>query len=153
MARLDVATSERSSADVQVRVVWLVQGRAEEFAAPPDDVKDVLPVLAKLGIEKPRLAAQTIVNVTPNSPFSTDGTVKLNETVRFSIQGQFLEKTEPASLHIAIHAGGQVEICKLSTDITAPMGHLVVLGVTPTKDTTSVFIVQVTRKEPIKPSR
>jgi hypothetical protein len=32
------------------------------------------------------------------------------------------------------------------------MGHFVVLGVTPTKDMTSVFVVQVTRKEPIKPA-
>jgi hypothetical protein len=153
LGRLDVASAERHSADVQVRIVWLVQGRAEEFAAPPDDLKDVLPALAKLGIEKPRLAAQTIVNATPNSQFRADGTVKLNESVHLSVTGQFLERTDPASLHVTIKAsspGG--EICNLATDISAPMGHFVVLGVTPTRDMTSVFVVQVTRKEAIKPA-
>jgi hypothetical protein len=33
------------------------------------------------------------------------------------------------------------------------MGHLVVLGVTPTRDTTSIFVVQMLRKDakPVKP--
>jgi hypothetical protein len=154
LIRLDQAPAERAGADVQVRIVWLVQGRAEEFSAPPDDIKDVLPALAKLGIEKPRLAAQIIVNSTPNSQFRADGTVKLGETAHLSVMGQFLERSDPASLHISIKASGNGgEICNLSTEISAPMGHLVVLGVTPTKDMTSVFVVQVLRKESIKPSR
>jgi hypothetical protein len=147
LARLDIATSERSSGDVQVRIVWLVQGRGEEFAAPPEDLKDVLPALAKLGIEKPRLAANTMVNASPNSQFRVDGIANVGETVHLSVTGQFVDRADPASLHISIKANGNNgEICNLSTDISAPMGHLVVLGVTPTRETTSVFVVQVTRK-------
>jgi hypothetical protein len=154
LARLDQAPAMRSTDDVQVRIVWLVQGRTEDFGPPPDDIKDVVPALAKLGIEKPRLAAQTIVNATPSTQFSASGTVKLGESVQLSVTGQYVDRPDAASLQITIHArnpGGV--ICDLSTNISAPMRHLVVLGVTPTRDMSSIFVVQVLRNgaKPVKP--
>jgi hypothetical protein len=42
------------------------------------------------------------------------------------------------------------QICNLQTQITTPLGHAVVLGVTPTESMTSVFVVQVLRRLPAK---
>jgi hypothetical protein len=136
LARLDVA-------------VWLAQGAAaNELAPPPDDLKDVLPALAKLGIDKPRLVAQTLVNVTPNNPFSAEGVVHLNEQIRFAVTGHSMERGEMPALNLSLKATGPNNslYSSLSTEISAPVGHLVVLGVTPTQSLTSVFVVQVLRK-------
>jgi hypothetical protein len=37
-------------------------------------------------------------------------------------------------------------VCRVATNITAPPGHSVVLGVTPSENLTSVFIVQLIPK-------
>src|SRR5262245_21966572 len=71
LARLEDQSPRRpSTTDLQLRVVWLVKSPAgEEYPSPPDDLKDVLPALAKVGLEKPRVAAQTLITVAPNTPF------------------------------------------------------------------------------------
>jgi hypothetical protein len=43
------------------------------------------------------------------------------------------------------------DICNLETEISAPPGHLVVLGVTPADNVASAFVIQVIRKEAKKP--
>jgi len=142
-------TTAQSTPQVQVRVVWLVNDIPhQESAKLPDDLKEVLPGLAKLGIDKPRLAAQTLVNVTYGTRFQTRGVARLDAPCQFSVSGQFTGTSEPPKLHIDIHANrlpqaGPGEICSLQTEISAPPGHLVVLGVTPTEASTSVFVVQV----------
>jgi hypothetical protein len=148
-------------ADVQVRVIWLISGpgRPDEPAAP-DDLKEVLPALAKLGIDRPRLAAQTLVNVNPNANFTARGTARLETPCSFDVEGLYSDKKDSPVLEISIVARGmqdrgpvvkQENICNLRTKISAPLGHLVVLGVTPTESTTSVFVVQVLSKEAKKP--
>lgn len=140
----------RSDMDVRVRVVWLVNGLARDDAPqPPEDLKEVLPDLAKLGIDRPRLVAQTMVNVTPNMQFQTKGVAKLDFPCQFSVTGRYNDKSASPALQITIRAlrMDQEEICNLQTEISAPLGHLVVLGVTPTEAASSVFVVQVLRKD------
>jgi hypothetical protein len=167
-----------AAADVQVRVVWLVNGPAKDEAPPlPDDLKEVLPGLAKMGIDRPRLAAQTLVNVMPNSEFQAKGVAKLDGYCHFSVTGMYGGQPE-AALRITIQASrepalpsnavappGQPgrggffrqteEICNLQTVITAPPGHFVVLGMTPsstpTETLTSVFVVQALRPDGKRP--
>jgi hypothetical protein len=151
----------RPAPDVQVRIVWLVSGQAQgEGAPPPDDLQELLPGLAKLGILRPRLAAQTLVTVTPNTQFQAKGMAKLHTPCQFSVMGNFGDKKETPELEISLRAtharqGGPEEICNLQTQISAPLGHLVVLGVTPNESLTSVFVVQVLPKEakPAAPRR
>src|SRR5262249_8783406 len=147
--------------ELRVRVVWLVSGLAREDAVPPPDLGDVLAELTKLGIDKPRLAAQTLVNALPGQSFKVDGSAKLEGTCRLAIAGVRGEKKAPPSMHLDVKAtregepqkgfaGGrrsEEQICSLSTHITTPLGHAVVLGVTPTDGLTSVFVVQVLRKD------
>jgi len=114
--------------DVQVRVVWLVGGSAKEEAPPlPDDLKEVLPGLAKLGIDRPRLAAQTLVNVTPGVQFQAKGVAKLDGPCQFSVTGHYGGQPDAAGLQITILAtrlvtGVVEELCNLQTVITAPPG-------------------------------
>ncbi len=139
-----------ASMDVRIRVIWLVNGLASQKEAPPlpEDLKEILPGLAKLGIDQPRLAAQTLVNVTANRAFQTTGMAKLDYSCLYTVGGLFNAGTEPPKLEIEIRATRQKEksteeICSLRTTISAPLGHLVVLGITPTQETTSAFVVQV----------
>jgi hypothetical protein len=153
LASLDTPSARPQ--DLQVRVVWLVSGG--EAPAPPDDLKDVLPALAKLGIDKPRLAAQTVVNTKPGAEFHAQGVTKIGPTYnQFLASGRLTDRPDGPDLQIhlqAVESGnpGAQQICSLQTQIAAPPGHLVVLGVTPTGSTTSVFIVQVLRPNAPKP--
>jgi len=153
LANLD--TPSARTQDLQVRVVWLVSGG--EAPAPPDDLKDVLPALAKLGIDRPRLAAQTVVNTTPNAQFQAQGVTKIGTSYQFSATGRITDKPDAPELQVNIRAvesgnPGAQEACALQTQISAPPGHLVVLGVTPTGSMTSVFVVQVLRPSANKPA-
>jgi hypothetical protein len=150
--RLESTAAIPPARDVQVRVVWLVSGLADA-PPPPDDLKDVLPGLAKLGYDRPRLAAQALVNVTANAEFQTKGVANLGAACPFSVTGRLDDKKEPPALSISIMARRErgerppEELCNLQTVINAPMGHMVVLGVTPTGAMTSIFVVQVLRPD------
>jgi hypothetical protein len=140
-------------AAVDVRVVWLASGlERNDAAAPPEDMKELLPALAKVGIDRPRLVAQTLIAATANAEFQTKGSARLDVPCQFSVTGRFADK-EMRTVEIAIQvtggaAGkGQGEICKLRTDISAPPGHFVVLGVTPTDTVTNVFVIQIIRRD------
>ncbi len=153
LKRLDEPRPERPAAEMQVRVVWLVSGLAREDAAkPPDDLKEVVTELAKLGIDKPKLVAQALVNASRDGAFQLEGQAKLEAACQLTITGQVQDKTDKAGLEISINAfqgggrGAPERMCGLRTQITAPFGHAVVLGVTPTDAMTSVFVVQVHRK-------
>jgi hypothetical protein len=153
LARLQGEWRKGPDADVQVRVIWLVNGPARpDEAAPPDDLKELLPALAKVGIDRPRLVAQTLVNVNSNARFQARGTAKLEAPCLFEVDGRFSERNETPALEISIRATrprerGEDNICNLQTTIAAPLGHLVVLGVTPTDNASSVFVVQILPKE------
>jgi hypothetical protein len=131
-------------AEVKVRVVWLASGKLPDNAPEvPADLKELLPGLAKLGVDKPRLVAQTLVTATGTGQFQAKGMANLDAAVDFAVTGQFLDR-EMRGLKITIEAAkGQSEICRIRTEISAPPGHLVLLGVTPSGNQTSVFVVQV----------
>ena len=67
----------------------------------------------------------------------------------------YYDKNEAPGLQLTILATGATgeEVCNLQTEISAPPGHLVVLGMTPTGTMTSVFVVQVLRQEARKPQK
>ncbi|HEV3236880.1 MAG TPA: secretin N-terminal domain-containing protein, partial [Gemmataceae bacterium] len=78
LSRLDNTGTVQKEEDLQVRIVWLVNGTEQDkLAAPPEDFKEALPGLTKLGIDKPRLAAQYLVNSRPSTQFRAKGTAKL----------------------------------------------------------------------------
>jgi hypothetical protein len=140
----DHQKSNQPEVDVQVRLAWLVNAPASKDAEPvPPDLKEVLPGLSKLGIDRPHLAAQTLINVRPNTRFQAKGLVT-EYNCEFSVTGMFRNQKEKPELQIGIRAiRVQEEICRLETEISAPLSHLVVLGMTPVEGATSVFVVQI----------
>jgi hypothetical protein len=152
LSRMEAQANRPLSQDVQVRVVWLVSGPTKEEAPPlPGDLKNLTADLARLGIDHPRLAAQALVNVTPGAEFQASGRASLSGDCPFSVAGRYTDKRDVPSLHLFVRATRRgagpeaVDLGHVQTDITAPPGHLVVLGVTPTDTLTSVFVVQVLR--------
>lgn len=158
LARLEAEVA-RPAQDVQVRIVCLVQGDPrEEAPAPPSDLKEVMPVLAKLGMDRPRLAAQTLVHASANHPFVTQGVSKLTANPsQFDVSGRYLVQGDSASLFVKVsiwRAPNNVLVQQnsIETTITAPPGHFVVLGVTPLENLMAAYVVQVLPRED-KPTR
>jgi hypothetical protein len=122
---------------------------------PPPDLKEIVAELARIGVKDPHLVAQTVVNTVAGTEFRAEGSAKLEEPCNLVISGTVSPKdSDSAILNVSIQAnalavgrgGGPPRsnpVCRLNTQITAPFGHTVVLGLTPTETMTSVFVVQV----------
>jgi len=174
LARLEALQKERPAQDMQIRVVWLVNltektdaadTPALTLSAPLDDLKEVLPGLAKLGITEPRVAAQFFISAKSNTPFHASGTGRLYRPVDIMVSGHFGDSREMPDMRIAIEVSADSNLgprtkkeksgfspsgpptkevlSHLETSISAPPGHLIVLGVTPMYGMTSAFVVQV----------
>jgi hypothetical protein len=154
LRRLDVPQDKPTISEMQVRVVWLAT-EWKEAAKPPEDLKAVVSELAKMGVEAPGLVTQTLVTALPDTPFRVEGLAGPGSTHRLSISGKVLGRPgETNRLQISIHAHKTTkpgstpdQVGRLETEITAPPGHLVVLGMTPTATSTSVFVVQILPKK------
>jgi hypothetical protein len=148
--KLDVPTGKPVHSEMRVRIVWLVAGGTPDVGTPPpDDLKDVVGELEKLGVEKPHLAAQTMISAVSGEPFKAEGVAKLGSKYYFEAKGMYTDhQGEQNVLQISLGAdevltSGRASRCKLETEITAPFGHSVVLGMTPIESRTSIFVVQV----------
>lgn len=165
---LDEPVANRPAAEFQLRVVWLATGvEGKEVQPVPDDLKEVVNELASIGVKQPRLVSQSLLNARAGAPFQMRGTPTLGEPVDLSIQGTIgaitpagpdlqimINARQPAVTGRTTTASGTVaqstsmrSLCELGTQIVAPTGHFVVLGVTPTHAMTWVFVVQVTQRK------
>jgi len=139
-----------------------------EELARADLLQDVQDELAPREVSRLRQAGRVLINATPGADFQVSCTPRLDEgptdmqihgslewkqdmpVLDIEITGTLLQKVplggrgeeEPAQMD-GVPRG---ELVSLATQITAPFGQYVVLGVTPAADLTSVFVVQVTRK-------
>jgi Bacterial type II/III secretion system short domain len=151
-------TPKISPKEMQIRVIWLASGPPhKEGRKPPDDMKEVVAELAKMGVEQPRLVAQTMVSTLPGNQFRTEGLAELDQTYRLTVSGT-MSSNHQLQISIAASLAGPrgqgpftvptpAPIARLDTEITAPPGHSVVLGMTPTPNSTSVFVVQILPKK------
>jgi type II secretory pathway component GspD/PulD (secretin) len=161
-------TPKTSSATFQVRVVWLVSGlEGGQMAPPADDLNVVVHELHDLGVTGLRQGAQALVNTTPGGEFHVSCAPMLDQgPTDVRICGSLELKEDVPVLDIEItgtlvhsvplrRSSGEKrpeqlvqrgDLANLATKIAAPLGQYVVLGVTPAKDLTSVFVVQVTSK-------
>jgi hypothetical protein len=149
-----------------VRVIWLADGlEADDAPEPAGDLKDVLAELEKIGVTGLRQVGQATVYTLDDCEFEInclptygEGASEMKISGRLNAehgdlpylsisvsaeQTLYVGPTKPGPLvkpARVTHRG----LVSLQTDITAPYGHYVVLGVTPVEKTTSVFVVQVT---------
>jgi hypothetical protein len=161
------------SATYHVRVVWLASGLPEGTGTEPaDDLGEVLAELAKVGVSGVRQVGQAMVYTLPDGEFEITCSPMLDESfTEMEISGELMELHGTPYLDIQLSAeqrkavplpfpSGRSEssrptrsvtegIVNLVTKIAAPYGHYVVLGVTPVRQTTSVFVVRVTESDAV----
>jgi hypothetical protein len=149
--------------EVQLRVVWLASGLPQDASKPPADLKDVVEELGKIGVGDLRLVSQSVVMTMTETSFTLSGSGVLATPCELSIKGTVSAPgAEPPTLQINIDATRQtteaksgvvkvIPVCRVATQIVAPPGHSIVLGVTPSETLTSVFIVQLMPKLQAKP--
>lgn len=132
---------------MQVRVMWLVDEQGPEELA--GDVTKVIPTLAKLGIKHPRVASNCLVNVKSGS-FQISGRSPFNGNSQIRVIGSCRLEGNTPLLKIDLRVDSEkkqgtppVLLSTIETEIQAPFGHFVILGMTPSGETTSVFVVQV----------
>jgi type II/III secretion system protein len=170
IAKLDEANCERGASRFEapttfyVRFVWLASGPdSGDGDDPAEDLKDVLVELAELGIDDVRQVAQTIVNVGMDGQFAvTCQPVYGERPARWTIDGKLEEADEALKLRIQFSATHGAHVVKsdsgitqvaetrlvdLETDLVIPEGHYIVLGITPTGKTQSVFVLQIIPRE------
>jgi hypothetical protein len=158
--RLDEPAGTRRAPEpipTQVRLVWLASGLTrKEMLKPPEDLKEVVAELAKMGVEEPRLITQMLVTGQSGAEFRVDGVAGHEEPYRLSVYGTvYAEPGVNPRLRISINATRATgkppteadRISRLDTEINAPLRHPVVLGMTPTPNSTSVFVVQILPKK------
>ncbi len=161
VAQLDAAaadvSADRPPRAVQLRVVWLVGGLADDAAAvPPQDLEAIAHELAQRGVTNLTMAAQLLVSITEGEKFSVSGTAKVNEPCLITLAGRLgtpdALRRRPAaepSLRLDFTAtsatGGDASpLCQLQTTVQAPPpGRSTVLGITPVGSKPAVFVVEV----------
>jgi type II secretory pathway component GspD/PulD (secretin) len=158
LTRLDAAAeakSEPAAADVEVRLFWVVSGPAPDANAPvPDDLKPAAAELARLGIDKPRLAAQLSVSTTAEARFEMAGTASPDAPYRLAVTGTVTERKGAAGLEVSItvtrSAAGKEpgDVCRLRTRVAVPLDRPLVLGATPAEALKSAFVVRVQPRRP-----
>ena len=85
---LDTETPDERAGELQIRLVWLVGGLADDAAAiPPADLESVTRELEKMGVTNLTMAAQLVVNATEGEKFSASGTAKVNEPCMLQFAG------------------------------------------------------------------
>lgn len=160
----DEVKSGDADGSYRVRIVWLVTGAPAEAgqATLPDDLQPVVTELNKLGVTNLKLAAQMLTRVRMNQQFSIHATPTMNQKVQLESSGTLIgQGRSRPELRIEVEARNEMEMfspqgpvarqpetmAALKTTIDAPIGHFVVLGVTPIGSMTSVFVVQLQRGE------
>jgi hypothetical protein len=143
----------------RVRVVWLANypgvkevPRGRNLPVPPD-LNEVQADLAKMGIGDLRLVSQSVVSTNGEEfqllgkpPAMSGGPMN----ARLLIKGTHLQAVGEGdsigldlSLDVADPDEPKAKLCQLSTRIVTSSGHLIVLGVTPAEESTSVFVIQI----------
>lgn len=156
LAQLDQERARPAVGESQVRLIWLASGLENKDAPkPPADLKDVLAELKKIGIDDVRLVSQSLVNVSAGKVFNVQSPVMLDVPCHLTFSGQIVEKAGQApTMDVKVHAMKTIVgargttssvLCQLETEIAAPIGHSVVLGVTPMETMSSIFVLQMRR--------
>ena len=143
----------------RLRVVWFAEGSADDGRVKLDaDLKSVQDELSNIGVEAIRPVGQAIVSIAPEGEFQIGCSTTLGGSpADLEIDGN-LDLVQRAP-HLAIRISAEreqvvevadgrttrhsVRLVQLATEIIAPMGHWVVLGVTPAGEDTLAFAVQV----------
>jgi type II secretory pathway component GspD/PulD (secretin) len=174
---IDVAENSAKLKPMQLRIVWLVEEKlaGKDAKDPAKDLEKVIQVLNdKLGVTNLKMAAQLLVTIDPiqdderSQGFNADGTTSLQEgqATKLEAMGQIVGQAGAnPTIQLSIQAsqsdsgpdrgfgGGRSNtpssrtLTSLTTQVVAPTGHSIVLGMTPIQSADSVFVLQVLATE------
>jgi hypothetical protein len=145
---------------LQVRVLWIVGGKFTkgESAVPAGAFGDIGEDLKLLGLNPMRVAAHTLVQVTPGTPFEVSGGAVLDGPCTVKVTGKVTsphDGTVGLDVSAAVVLGGEgttipTRLCDLRTELRVPVGKLVMVGATPVHGEPTAFAIQVTEPGPGK---
>jgi hypothetical protein len=148
----------------RVRIVWFAQEPANDKAVNLDeDLLSVQDELSKLGVKSIHEVGQTAVNTIADGRFQIGcsaplggGLAELKIKGMLAVQESMLpvlqieisaEREEAANVADGGGTTKRSRLVDISTQIVAPLGHWVVLGVTPARENAMAFAVQIQRAE------
>jgi len=146
----DKAREQERSKSLLVRVLWF-STTDKAGAKLPDDLTEVAAAIERhISPQSLRLTSQMMINVEPGQDFNAQGQIASGPPIVLSVDGQlnWNGNGEEASLSVLLAAKhpepqGQGQLFDIRTSITAPIGHMVVLGMVPSRANTEVLVVQV----------
>ena len=156
----------------RVQLFWLVNELEDDTPPPSEMLAPALKELSNLGIENLRQVSHVIVNSNPEGNFHVQCSPEVDgKQVTLQFEGQLSRQGDVPNAKIRVSAAATERIktgeqqtgnrklqglpplesykliernlVTLSTEITAPRGHFVVLGATPIGKKTSVFVLQI----------
>jgi hypothetical protein len=119
-----------------LRLFWLADGLPDGEGSDPSEVlpASVMRATKKLGLQTPRLVAQTVNSLAVGSgekvDFSTNiPAMLLKQMVGLNTNGKVkMVGNDRAGLEMHIHVMGQHVNCELQGSLATPLGHYMVLG-------------------------
>jgi type II/III secretion system protein len=167
----DADQPEPSRETMQIRLVWLMAGLPDAGKAPPKDLDKVLAELAKFEFGDLQMVAQSLIHTTQDGTFHMTSNPMLGtgQACSLRLEGT-LQNPQPqvnqvqVQLSVGTQGRGPLRMpvpgappglsapqgppeaqiaTDISTSISAPSGHPVVLCACPTEKAVSVFIIQV----------
>jgi type II secretory pathway component GspD/PulD (secretin) len=142
---------------LQVRLLWLVNGAGKDAPGTPlaGDLEALVPVLARLGIQHPRLITNGLIKTTVGGVFKSTGKSSFDGGVKLDFDGhtRLVEKMPYVNLQLKLTRDAApdgkpgVALANIETDFQAPFNHFVLLGMTPLDSATAVFVLQITQPE------
>jgi hypothetical protein len=156
LQRLDSAASAEppEAPDLSVRVFWVVGSPRREEGSKLEEFQEAGAELRRLGLDRPRLAAQLSVATQRGAPFETTGVAVLDEPCRLSVAGSLKPDRDGAKLEMSVTVHRAVArqdpgplVCRLRSRVTIRVGRPVVLGSAPVDGRTSAFVIELERRE------
>jgi hypothetical protein len=160
LASLGRRKGDFAATELQVRIFWVVSGGArKDAAALPEGLEAVTAELSRLGMNKPSLATQVALRTVPGGKFESGSVVELAVPWDLSVSGTVAEKNGKVDLQLTTSLSqtsrrASRRVATLRTQTTISLDQPTVVGVIPTVELTSAYVVQVSHrpagKDPLK---
>ena len=123
-----------------ISIVWLSNQIGKDIEEAPDKIQKVATALAKQGTKDLKVAAN--LSVSTVGKFKTN--CKTANGVALSANGAFYSDSNSLDISIKVTEGpDQSEVLDIDTELQAPLGHPVVLGLSPSSLGDSAFVVTI----------
>jgi hypothetical protein len=146
------STPAAAGKGLQVRLLWLVGGKLAQGEAvmPAGTFPDVAEDLKKLAMHSMRMAAHTLVHVTPGAAFTVSGGATLDGPYAVKLSGKAatapdgMVELDVTALVMPASGGSSARLCELRTELRVPLGRMVVIGAAPLRGEPTAFVIHVT---------